>query len=44
MSKLQSAYCKFHSSEIALLYIQNDIFASLDAGHCTAFDTIDHIS
>ena len=51
MSKLQSAYLKFHSSETALLYVQNDIFASLDAGHSTAlllldllaaFDTIDH--
>ena len=51
MSKLQSAYRKFHSSETALLYVQNDILASLDAGHCTAlllldlsaaFDTIDH--
>ena len=49
--KLQSAYRKFHSSETALLYVQNDIFASLDAGHSTAlllldlsaaFDTIDH--
>ena len=51
MSKLQSAYRKFHSSETALLYVQNDILASLDAGHSTAlllldlsaaFDTIDH--
>ena len=51
MSKLQSAYCKFHSFETALLYIQIDILASLDAGHSTAhllldlsaaFDTIDH--
>ena len=51
MSKLQSAYLKFHSSETALLYVQNDILASLDAGHSTAlllldlsaaFDTIDH--
>ena len=33
MSKLQSAYRKFHSSETALLYVQNDILASLDAGH-----------
>ena len=51
MSKLQSAYRKFHSSETALLYVQNDILSSLDAGHSTAlllldlsaaFDTIDH--
>ena len=51
MSKLQSAYRKFRSSETALLYVQNDILASLDAGHSTAlllldlsaaFDTIDH--
>ena len=51
MSKLQSAYRKFHSSETALLYVQNDILASLDAGHSTAlllldlsaaFDTIYH--
>ena len=51
MSKLQSAYRKFHSSDTALLYVQNDILASLDAVHSTAlllldlsaaFDTIDH--
>ena len=51
MFKLQSAYRKFHSPETALLYVQNDILASLDAGHCTAllfvdlsaaFDSIDH--
>ena len=51
MSKLQSAYRKFHSSETALLYVQNEIFASLDAGHSialqllnlsAAFDSIDH--
>ena len=50
MSKLQSAYRKFHSSETALLVVQNDILASLDAGNSTAlllldlsaaFDTID---
>ena len=50
MSKLQSAYRKFHFSETALLYVQNDILASLDAGHSTAllllslsaaFNTID---
>ena len=51
MSKLQSAYHKFHSCEAALLYVQNDILASLDAGHSTAlllldlsaaFDITDH--
>ena len=51
MSELQSAYRKFHSSETALLYVQNDILASLDAGHTTAlllldlsaaFDAVDH--
>ena len=36
MSKLQSAHHKFHSFEIALLYVQNDILASLDAGHSSA--------
>ena len=51
MSKLQSAYRKFHSSETALLFIQNDILASIDAGHSSAlllldlsaaFDSTDH--
>ena len=51
MRKSQSAYRKFHSSETALLYVQNDILASLDAGRYTAglrlvpsaaFDIIDH--
>ena len=51
MSILQSANHKFHVSETALLYVQNDILASLDAGYYTtlllldlsaAFDTIDH--
>ena len=51
MSKLQSAYRKFQSSETALLYVQNNILALIDAGHSTvlllldltaAFDTIDH--
>ena len=51
MSKLQSTYRKFHSSETALLYVRNHILASLDEGHSTAlllldlsaaFDTIDH--
>ena len=47
----QSAYKKFHSTETALLKVQNDILRSLDAGAVTAlvmldlsaaFDTIDH--
>ena len=51
MSKFHSAYRRFHSSETALLRVQNNIFASLDAGRSTAlllldlsaaFDTIDH--
>ena len=50
MSKLQSAYRKFQSSETALLYVQTEIFASLDTGHSNAlllldlsaaFDTMD---
>ena len=45
------SYHKFHSSETALLYVQNDILVALEAGHSTAlllldlsaaFDTIDH--
>ena len=51
MSAYQSAYRKFHSSETALLRVQNDILVSLDPGHSTAlllfdlsaaFDIIDH--
>ena len=50
LAKVQSAYRKFHSSETALLYVQNDILVALEAGHSTAlllldifavFDTID---
>ena len=41
MSKLQSAYRKFHSSETTLLYVQNDILASLNAGHSTALLLLD---
>ena len=48
MSGYQSAYRKFHSSETALLCIQNDILVSLDSGHstllldlCAVFDIID---
>ena len=36
MSKLQSAYHKFHSSETALLYVQGDIIASLDVDYSTS--------
>ena len=50
MCEYQSACHKFHSSETALLCIQNDVLVSLDFGHSTAllldlsvaFDTIDH--
>ena len=50
MSEYQRAYRKFHSSETALLRVQNDILASLDSGYSNAllldlsaaFDTIDH--
>ena len=47
----QSAYKKCHSTETALLKINNDILASLDNKHCiilasldlsAAFDTVDH--
>ena len=47
----QSAYRKFHSTETALVKVQNDILESLDTGDVTvlvmldlsaAFDTIDH--
>ena len=51
MSKLQSAYHKFHSSVTDLLHVQNDILTSLHTGRSTAlqlldlstaFDTTDH--
>ena len=42
----QSAYRRLHSTESALLKIQNDIAASMDSGKAiallAAFDTIDH--
>ena len=50
MSEYQSAFRNFHSSETALLRVQNDILVSLDSGRSTAlflldlsaaFDTID---
>ena len=50
-SQYQSACRNFHSNEIALLNIHNDILASVDAGKVTvltlldlstAFNTIDH--
>ena len=49
--ELQSAYRKFHSTETALMKVQNDILQSLDRNNATvlvlldlsaAFDTIDH--
>jgi len=49
--KYQSAYRKFHSTETALIKVQNDVLKSLDHGKVTilvmldlsaAFDTIDH--
>ena len=48
---LQSAYRSKHSTETAVLKIQNDIIGNLDIGMCTvltsldlsaAFDTVDH--
>ena len=50
-NNLQSAYKSVHSTETALLYIQNDILSAQDRGELTplspldlsaAFDTIDH--
>ena len=49
--KMQSAYCKHHSTETALLKVRNDILMNMDMGHVTllvlldlstAFDTVDH--
>jgi hypothetical protein len=48
---LQSAYCKYHSTETAVLKVQNDILCALDVGESVilvlldlsaAFDTVDH--
>jgi retron-type reverse transcriptase len=48
---LQSAYKRFHSTETALLKVQNDILIAIDNQKCvvlllldmsTAFDTVDH--
>ena len=33
LAKFSSAYHKFHSSETALLYVQNDILVALEASH-----------
>ena len=50
-NKHQSAYKQFHSTESALLKVENDILLNMDKGHATAvilldlsaaFDTIDH--
>src|SRR5208282_819264 len=47
----QSAYCRHHSTETALLCILNDIYGKMDVGRSTlmvaldlsaAFDTVDH--
>ena len=49
--KFQSSYEELHSSETALLRVNNDILRALDNGQCVvlilldlsaAFDTIDH--
>ena len=48
---LQSAYKKFHSSETALIRVQNDMLCAIDKRCCVvlllldliaAFDTVDH--
>ena len=50
-SKFQSAHRRFHSTETALLRIQNDLLCAIDKQQVTAlllfdlsaaFDTIDH--
>ena len=49
--KMQSAYRKTHSTEIALLHVQNYILRAIDKGECmflvlldlsAVFDTVDH--
>ncbi len=51
MDTFQSAYRKYHSTETALLKVQNDIVMEVDKEKlvilvlldmCAAFDTIDH--
>ena len=51
MTHSNRQYRKQHSTETAILKVQNDIIASLDVGKCTvlgsldlsaAFDTVDH--
>ena len=52
-NQYQSAYKKFHSTETALLKVENDIIFNMDEGRVTAltlldlsaaFDTLDHSS
>ena len=52
-NKLQSAYKKFHSTESALLKVENDVLLNMEKGRVTtltlldlsaAFDTIDHLT
>ena len=52
-NNLQSAYKKFHSTESALLKVENDVLLNIEKGRVTAltlldlpaaFDTIDHLT
>ena len=52
-NNLQSAYKKFHSTESALLKVENDVLFNMEKGRVTAltlldlsaaFDTIDHLT
>ena len=52
-NNLQSAYRKFHSTESALLKVENDVLLNMEKGRVTAltlldisaaFDTIDHLT
>ena len=52
-NNLQSAYKKFHSTESALLKVENDVLLNMEKGRVTAltlldlsaaFDTIDHLT